>query len=144
MTSAPVTAPGSAAKTEPVWRFWVALPVWWAVIVGFVVLLVTFRDVFAMALGQALGGETATEELVPAYWSFVYVSIGLGIAAVAAGIARRWVALVLALLLAAGRGILAVGLFPRVQPVVAPVEHVDQGPLPCQCHSGGTCDCPGG
>ncbi|WP_127820250.1 hypothetical protein [Microbacterium sp. CPCC 204701] len=144
MTSAAQTGPGSAVAPGPSWRFWTTLGVWTAVVAGFVVLLATFGELLAMALGRALGGQPAVAEMVPAYWSFVWTSIGLGAAAVAAASARRWVALVLALLLAAGGGVLAVGLFPQVRSIVAPAEQVDPAPLLCQCHSGGTCDCPGG
>jgi|GEM_PF-3233020 len=144
MTSAPRT--GTVAATQPGWRFWVALGVWAAVVAGFLLGLQTFWRMVAIGLGHAWGDPAAPQEWLGVWWTLIGLVIGLGVAAVAAIIARRWVALVLALLIAAACGFLAVGLFSNVRSVVAPapIEHVDPGPLPCQCYSGSFCDCPGG
>ena len=79
--------------------------------------------------------------------TFVGLAVGLTVTAVVAAVARRWVALVLAVLIAAACAFFAVGLFPNVRSVVAPItpaEQVDPGPPPCACYSGSECDCPGG
>lgn len=126
------------------WRSWVALGTWLAIVGGFVVLFRTFWELFARGVGQALGAEVDMAAEVSLYWTFVWTAVAMAVVAVAAIIARRWVAMVFALLLVGVGGVLALGLYDTVQPLVAPVEHVDPGPLPCVCHSGGTCDCPGG
>lgn len=142
MTTSPSV---TVAATRPGWRFWVALGAWTGVVAGFALGLMTFWQLLAMSLGQALGGSGPSLEEVSSVWRmFVCIIIGLGIAAVAAIVARRWVALVLAVIIAGACGLLAVGLAPRIQPIVAPVEHVDPGPPPCACYSGSVCDCPGG
>ena len=95
-------------------------------------------------ISQALHGDPEVSERVPRYWGFVAIAVALGLVAIAAMIARRWVALVLALILAAGSGVIAVGMWPSVQPLVAPVQQSDPPIHHCQCPSGGDCDCPGG
>lgn len=151
-TAATTTAvPGgrgpTVAATQPGWRFWVALGAWTAVVAGFVLGLMNFWHLLALALGLALGGGPSLDDQVTVWWTFVGIVIGLTVAAVAAVVARRWVAFFLALIIAAACGFFAFVLFPNVRPMVAPVapvEHVDPGPPPCACYSGGICDCPGG
>lgn len=126
------------------WRSWVALATWSAVVVGLVVVYQTFWQLLAMSVGQALGSEVRVDEEVPIYWTFVWTAIALAVVTVAAIVGRRWVAMVFALLLVGASGVLAIGLYPSVQSVVAPVEQVDPGPLPCACYSGSICECPGG
>jgi hypothetical protein len=145
MTTAPPT--GTIAATQPGWRFWVALGAWTAVVAGFVLGLMTFWRLLALALGNALGAEPPIGEQVAVWWTFVGIAIGLVLAAVAAAVAQRWVAFVLALVIAAACGFFAIGLFTNVRSAVAPptpIEHVEPGPAPCACYSGGFCDCPGG
>ncbi|MFD4958279.1 hypothetical protein [Microbacterium sp. NPDC058389] len=145
MTTAPPA--GTIAATRLGWRFWVALVAWTAVVSGFVLGLMTFGRLFALALGNALGSEPSMHEQVAVWRWFVGIAISLGAAAVAAAVAQRWVAFVLALLIAAACAFFAVGLFTNVRSTVAPVapvEHVDPGPPPCACYSGSVCDCPGG
>jgi hypothetical protein len=140
-TSSSVTV----AATRPGWRFWVALGAWTGVVVGFALGLMTFWQLVGMSLGQALGGSGPSPDELFSVWStFVVIIIGLVVAAVAAIIARRWVALVLAVIIAGGCALFAIGLAPRIESVVAPVEHVDEGPPPCACYSGSVCECPGG
>lgn len=103
-----------------------------------------FWQELGWGIGQALHGEPDVAERVPHYWGFVAVSSVLGLVAIATVIARRWVALVLALILASGSGILAAGMWPSVQPLVAPVQQSDPPVRHCQCSSRGDCDCPGG
>jgi hypothetical protein len=137
----------TVVATQPGWRFWVALGAWTAVVAGFVLGLMNFWQMLALALGVALGGEPSLDEQVAVWWTFVGIVIGLTVAAVAAAVARRWVAFCLALIIAAACAFFALGLFANVRPVVspvAPVEHVDPGPPPCACYSGSSCDCPGG
>ena len=131
------------SRTEP-WRLTVAAVAWVAIAIAFVALALLVWQWLGMALGVALGAEVTPAEKVPLYWWFVGLAIALTAVAIAAGIARRWVALVLALLLLAVSAFFALGLFSAVRSEIAPIEHVDEGPLPCQCYSGGDCDCPGG
>jgi hypothetical protein len=81
------------------------------------------------------------------WWCFVALVIGLAAAAVAAAVARRWVAFALALLISAACALCSFAMFDNVRPRVFPgasLEHVDSSPPPCACYSGGACDCPGG
>lgn len=145
MTSTPRA--GTVATAQPGWRFWVALGVWTAVILGFVLGLMSFGRMLGLGLGIALGAEPAIDEQVGVWWSFVAIAIGLAVAAVAAAVVRRWVACVLALVIVAGCAFFAFTLFASVRAEVSPVppfEHVDPGPPPCACYSGSFCDCPGG
>ncbi|MFB7894361.1 hypothetical protein ACFC1I_19320 [Microbacterium sp. NPDC056044] len=138
---------GRASEPRAGWRLSVALGVWTVIIAGVLLGLQTFWMMIAIGIGHAWGPPTTPEDLIEVWWRWVGIVVGAGLAAIGALVARRWVALVLALLLTGAAGLLAIGLYPEVRPIVAPVEHVehiDQGPLPCQCYSGSSCDCPGG
>lgn len=107
--------------------------------------MVLFRNLFALALGQALHAEVSVEEMVPLFWGFAITTAALAFAVIAAILARRWVALVLAVLLCGAGGLFTIGMLSTARTVIFPVEeYVDQGPLSCQCYSGSVCDCPGG
>ena len=126
------------------WRDVVGVIVWLIVITGACALFVSFLNLFALSLGHALHAIVGTEELLPVFWGFVVTTAVLALAGIAAIIVRRWVALVLAVLLCGVGGLFAVGVFSTVRSAVAPLERIDPGPLPCQCYSGSVCDCPGG
>lgn len=126
------------------WRSYVAAAVWVGIAVAVFSLFTLTGQLFGMAVGVALHAEVTAAEQLPLFWGFVAVAAGMSLAVVAAIVARRWVALVLALILAAGSGVVAAGLYSNVRSEIAPIEHTEPDRLPCQCYSGGDCDCPGG
>lgn len=142
----PWSAPGQRApatarlpgQTAVVTTLWVAL------IASAVAMSVLFTQLFGMALAQALHAEHPREDEIPIFWGLVAVCIVLAVAVGFAVVYRRWVAVIFALLLGCMGGIVAVGVWSNVHSIVAPEETHEPRPLPCQCSSGGTCDCPGG
>ncbi|MDY0908328.1 hypothetical protein [Microbacterium sp. CFBP9034] len=140
----PAAESPAAETSTPAWRRWLTPAVWLGVFLGIWLLLSAVWRGVAIAVGNALHSPSGLGPEVELYWTFVWIAVGVGVVAVVAFAARRFVALALALVLVAGSAFFAVSLYTSVQSVIAPVEEVDTGPLPCQCHSGGTCECPGG
>lgn len=138
------SAEGAATRPSMHWRRVVGVIVWLVVAVGAVTLFSLFWNLFGLSLGQALHAEVTVDDVLPLFWGFAATTAVLALAAGAAIVARRWVALVLAVLLCGVGGLFTVGLFSSVRSVIAPIEQVDPGPMPCQCYSGSVCDCPGG
>ena len=153
MTSPPDASPTTATAPRPPvriirpragWRFWVVAGVWCTLVAAVVLGFQTFGMMLGIGVGQALGATTTPDDWTEVWWRWVGIVIGVGIAAIGAIVMRRWVALVLALLLLVVCGFLAGGLADEVRPAVTPVVDVDPDPLPCACYSGSVCDCPGG
>lgn len=137
---------GAIGAPRGSWRD-ILTPIVWLAVVGCAVILFSLLwNMFGMALGAALHAEITIEEQLPVFWGLVSVCIVLALTAVAALVGRRWVALVLAIVLGIVGGAATAVAFSSVRSVLAPVEQeqIDPGPMPCQCSSGGTCDCPGG
>ena len=126
------------------WRISVGIGVWVSLTMCTVALAFLLVNMFAMAVGAALHAEVTVEEQLPVFWALVTVCVVLLLTAVAAIVGQRWVALILAIIIGAAGGFLTTVVFYNVQDAVMPVTHTDPQPMPCQCHSGGTCDCPGG
>lgn len=122
----------------------VGVLVWLTIIAGACALFALGWQLFGMALGAALHADVSQSEQASVFWGLVIVAGILAVIAVIALAGRRWVAVALALSLAAGGAFVAVGLFPGVRGTVAPAEEVVPGPVSCQCSSGSVCDCPGG
>lgn len=135
------SAPG--ARQGGGWTL-VGAVVWFTIIAGACALFALGWQLFGMALGAALHAAVSHSEQVPVFWGLVIVTGILAVIAAVAIAGRRWVAVALALSLAAGGAFLSVGLFPDVRGTVAPAEEVAPGPVSCQCYSGSVCDCPGG
>lgn len=133
-----------ADPRRPLWRDIAAGSAWALIGLSIFVIAYLLWQEFGWGLAQALHGDPDVAERVPRYWGFVVVAIILAVVAVATVITRRWVAFVLAVILACGSAFAAVGMWPSVQPLVSPVQQTDAPPRPCQCLSGGDCDCPGG
>lgn len=77
-------------------------------------------------------------------WGLVACTAFIAVVGVVAVVMRRWVALILALLLALGSSYLAGGVYGPVSAYINPPAVVQDEPIHCQCYSGGSCDCPGG
>ncbi len=105
-TLAPMSAPGTVVKRTATWRTWVAAAVWAAIAIALITLYLLVMKLFGFSLALALHGTVTAAEQVPIFWGFVAVAIGMSIAVVAAIVARRWVALVFAILLVGRGGVL--------------------------------------
>jgi hypothetical protein len=96
----------------------------------------------------ALGGTgPATGQRDRWFLTFVVIAAVLGCCVVIAAVGRRWVALVLSIVLGAGVAVLALGSWngTSYQADRQGSSLIDRDDRPyCVCHSGGTCDCPGG
>jgi hypothetical protein len=116
---------------------------WIAIGVG-TLLLFFAADVLLMTLLSRWGHSTEATDVAPSLWMFAAALLILIGAVVAAVIGRRWVALVLALLLLlpAGAGVLLLGATVAVE-MRSAVPQPAYTPT-CFCYSGGSCDCPGG
>ena len=97
-----------------------------------------------MSLGAALHAEMSLDEQVPLFWGLVIVCGVLVVVIACAIIGQRWIALILALIVGCVGGAITSAVFSNVSSAITPVVHVEPEPIPCQCRSGGTCDCPGG
>ena len=78
------------------------------------------------------------------YWTYLWTGIALAIVAVLCIFARTWVSLAVAILLGIGCVFCVVSLYPQVRETVNPAPVYTLDPDYCACHSGGSCDCPGG
>lgn len=126
------------------WRQ-ILVAVIWCVITGVVVAIAgLLAEAFSASLGLALGADEHVETRVSLFWGFAACTAIIAVAAVLALIMRRWVALVLALLVAVGSAYLAAGTYLPLRAYINPPAVVQDEPIHCQCYSGGSCDCPGG
>ncbi|MBA8816551.1 small-conductance mechanosensitive channel [Microbacterium halimionae] len=145
MTPDPLGSGDSASTRRP--RSWTVLAgkfVWPLLIVCVLVLFYFFALIFAREISSGLHLERPVDEQIPIFWGLVVVCSVLALVVVLAAAAKRWVALILALVLACMGGVAANMVFDNVRSVVAPVVRVDPEPIHCQCYSGSRCDCPGG
>lgn len=133
----------SVGETRPVLAIVSAL-VWPTLAICAATLYFLIRNVFAMAVGRAFHAGISAEEQVPLFWWLFAVSAVLALIVMAALVSRRWGALIVALVIGCAAGVFTVGTFSHVRSVIAPIEQTAPRPLPCQCHSGSSCDCPGG
>jgi hypothetical protein len=116
---------------------------WIAIGVGTLLLFFAVA-VLLMTLLSRWGHSAEAADVAPSLWMLAAALLVLIGAVVAAVVGRRWVALVLSLLLLlpAGAGVLLLGSTAGhemrsavPQPAFTPT---------CFCYSGGSCDCPGG
>src|SRR6478736_6082994 len=104
------------ARARAGWRFWVAVGVWITIVAAVVLGFQTFWMMVAIGIGHAWGPPTTPADWTEVWARWVGILIGVGCAAIGAMVARRWVALALALVVLVGSGLLASGVADKARP----------------------------
>lgn len=144
--------PGSADGGEldrtvlqtPRWRAAGGVLAWLLLLGCGVALFLLFMSMFAMSIGSALHAKRPLDEQVPLFWGFVVVCGVLALVVVLAVVSRRWIALVVALVIGTVGGVAAGTVFNNVSSILTPAVRTSPEPIHCQCSSGTPCGCPGG
>lgn len=126
------------------WRQILVVVIWCAITGVIVAIGGLLLEGFSVSLGIALGADEQIETRVSLFWGLVACAAITAVVALLALIMRRWVALVLALLVAVGSAYLALGIYTPLRDYINPPVVVQDEPIHCQCYSGSSCGCPGG
>jgi hypothetical protein len=93
-----------------------------------VLLLELFLQIFALAVGLALTAQVDVGAQLPLFWGLLAVTLTLAVLAILVVANRRWVSLVLALVLASAGGVLMLGTCGTVRDLITPT--VELKPVP--------------